>query len=67
MIPTADLRQALQPQPVDPNAAAYQKGMTETHHGLLWILEDRLQHPLAPSAKGELQRLRTLLQERSAL
>jgi hypothetical protein len=41
--------------------------MADTLHGLLWILEDRLQQPIAPSAKGELQRLRNLLQERSAL
>jgi hypothetical protein len=67
MIPTAALRQALQPPPVDHNAAAYQQGMTDTVNGLLWLLEDRLQHPIAPAAKGELQRLRNLLQERSAL
>jgi hypothetical protein len=67
MIPTAALRQALQPPSVDPNAAAYQQGMADTVHGLLWILEDRLQQPIAPSARGELQRLRNLLQERSAL
>jgi hypothetical protein len=65
MIPTAALRQALKPPPVDPSAAAYQQGMADTVHGLLWILEDRLQHPIAPAAKGELQRLRNLLQERS--
>jgi hypothetical protein len=64
MIPTAALRQALQPPPVDPNAAAYQQGMADTVHGLLWILEDRLQHPIAPAAKGELQRLRLILSER---
>jgi hypothetical protein len=67
MIPTAALRQALQPPLVDPNAAAYQQGMADTLHGLLWILEDRLQQPIAPSAKGELQRLRNLLQERTTL
>jgi hypothetical protein len=64
MIPTAALRQALQPPLVDPNAAAYQQGMADTLHGLLWILEDRLQHPIAPAAKGELQRLRLILSER---
>jgi hypothetical protein len=67
MIPTAALRQALKPPPVDPNAAAYQQGMADTVHGLLWILEDRLQQPISTTAKGELQRLRNLLQERSAL
>ena len=67
MIPTAALRQALQPPPVDPNSAAYQQGMSDTLTGLLWILEDRLQHPLAPSAQGELLRLRNLLQERALL
>jgi len=66
MIPTAALRQALKPPPVDPNAAAYQQGMADTVHGLLWILEDRLQHPIAPAAKNELQRLRNLLQDRTA-
>jgi hypothetical protein len=67
MIPTAALRQALQPSPVDPNSAAYQQATQDTIKGILWILEDRLQHPLAPSAKGELQRLRNLLQNRAAL
>jgi hypothetical protein len=67
MIPTAALRQALQPPPVDPNSAAYQQATQDAINGILWILEDRLQHPLAPSAKGELQRLRNLLQDRAAL
>jgi len=67
MIPTAAYRQALQPPPVDPNAAAYQQATQDTIEGLLWIIDDRLQQPLTPAAKGELQRLRNLLQQRSHL
>jgi hypothetical protein len=67
MIPTAALRQALQPKPVDPDSAAYQQAVNDTVQGFCWILDDRLQQPLTPAAKGELQRLRNLLQERSHL
>lgn len=61
MIPTAALRQALQPPSIDPNAAAYQQATQDTINGILWILEDRLQQPISTIAKGELQRLRLIL------
>jgi hypothetical protein len=64
MIPTAALRQALQPPPIDPNAAAYQQATQDTIEGLLWIIDDRLQQPISSIAKGELQRLRFILSER---
>jgi hypothetical protein len=67
MIPTAALRQALQPPPIDPNSAAYQQATQDTIEGLLWIIDDRLQQPISTIAKGELQRLRNLLQDRAAL
>lgn len=66
MIPTAALRRALQPQPVDPDSAAYNQATNDTVAGILWIIDDRLQHPLPPSAKSELLRLRTVLKDRHA-
>lgn len=65
MIPTAALRKAQQ-RPIDPNAAAYRQATRDTINGILWIIDDRLQHPLAPSAKGELQRLRLILNDHPA-
>jgi hypothetical protein len=64
MIPTAALRQSQRPAPVDPDCAAYAQGAADAVTGVLWILEDRLRQPLAPSVKGELLRLRSLLRDR---
>jgi hypothetical protein len=64
MIPTAALRQALKPAPIDPDSAAYNQAVTDTVEGILWLIDARLSMPLSRTARAELVHLSQALTPR---
>lgn len=64
MIPTAALRKALQPKPIDPDSAAYQQAINDTVDGILWLIDARLSMPISNTARAELRHLSQALTER---